>query len=132
MHLLHATRLLLPVLAFTAGCSPQESDARIGSPRPPRADACDLVVVNAMSPTTFNSYEQVGVVRLSNVPAGTDPMDPSVRAIVRPRACALGGEAISVMASGDAVSRNGLRTTAYAAYVVWAKKRALSKGPEKF
>jgi hypothetical protein len=55
-----------------------------------------------------------------------------VRLIVRPRACALGGEAISIMASGDAVSPTGLRTTAYVAYIVWAKRQSSVQAPQNF
>jgi hypothetical protein len=115
-----------------AGCSAEAADARIGTPRPPRDAACALEIVNATDPATFATYEQVGVVRVGNATAGTDPLDPSMRDLVRPRACALGGEAISVMASGDARARRSFRETAYAAYVVWAKKRAPGTPPQRF
>jgi hypothetical protein len=116
------TLSIVAAAALLAACGAQVSDARIGTPRPARDANCDLDVVSATDMATMAKYEQVGIVRLSNAEQGTDPLDPEVRALVRPRACALGGEAISVLASGDAVSRNGLRETAYAGYVVWAKK----------
>jgi hypothetical protein len=119
-------------LASVAGCSAEAADARIGTPRAPREATCNLVIVNAMDPATFAAYDQVGIVRVGNASAGTDPLDPSMRELVRPRACALGGEAISVMASGDARARTSFRETAYAAYVVWAKKRASGAASERF
>jgi hypothetical protein len=52
-----------------------------------------------------------------------------VRDVVRPRACALGGEAISVLGSGDMM--RGLNQQATASYIVWAKRGAGST-PLKF
>jgi hypothetical protein len=97
---------------------------RVGVPRPARAPDCSLDVVAAADLATLARYEQVGVVVLSNAEAGTDPLAPEVRAIVRPRACAMGGEAISIMGSGDVTGPRSFRTTAYASYLVWAKKAA--------
>ncbi len=114
------------------GCGAQASDARVGTPRPPREAQCDLTVIDAMDTANFAKYEQVGIVRVSNAEQGKGPLDPEMRALVRPRACALGGEAISVLASGDAASRNGLRTTAYGGYIVWARKSARPASPQKF
>jgi hypothetical protein len=62
----------LSLVALATACAPQTSDARIGAPRPPRNAACTLKVVPAMTPATLNASDQVSVVRLSNVPAGTD------------------------------------------------------------
>ena len=114
------------------GCAPQASDARMGTPRPPREAQCELTVIDAMDTANFTKYEQVGIVRVSNAERGKGPLDPEMRALVRPRACALGGDAISVLASGDATSRNGLRTTAFSGYVVWAMKSAKAAKPQKF
>jgi len=112
-------------------CGTQASDTRIGTPHDAREAHCDLTVINGTDTSNFAKYEQIGVVRISNAPAGTGPLDPQVRELVRPRACALGGEAISVMGSGD-VSPNGFTDSSYAAYVVWAKKGAKSATPQKF
>lgn len=122
--------LLALIILSSVACGAQTSDARIGTPRAPRAENCELTVINGSDTSNFGKWEQVGVVRLSNAPAGTSPLDPTVRAMVRPRACSLGGEAISVMGSGDAAA--GFSESAYAAYVVWAKKRDVSTAPEQF
>jgi len=121
----------LAAVASIAACAPQLVDVRMGVPRAARAPDCDLTVVSATDMATLAKYDQIGVVNLSNAEAGTDPLAPEVRAIVRPRACAMGGEAISVMASGDITARQSFRTTAYAAYLVWARKSAAG-APQKF
>lgn len=113
-------------------CAPQASDARMGTSRPAKDPSCDLTVIDAMDTANFAKYEQVGIVRVSNEEAGTDPMDPKIRAIVRPRACALGGDAISVLASGDARNARSFRTTAFGGYIVWAKKSDKPATPQKF
>ena len=124
--------LVGPATALLLACAPQLSDMRMGTPRPARVPDCELDIVAPTELATLNKYEQVGVVRLGNAVRGTDPLAPEVKAIVRPRACALGGEAISVMGSGDITSRNGLNTTAYAMYLVWAKKPVEPATPRKF
>ena len=130
-NLYFATAAALSLLAVV-GCTPQVSDARMGTSRPAKDPNCDLTVIDAMDTSNFAKYEQVGIVRVSNEEAGTDPMDPKVRAIVRPRACALGGDAISVLASGDARNARSFRTTAFGGYVVWAKKSDKPQAPQKF
>lgn len=112
-------------------CSTQATDTRIGTPHEAREAQCDLTVINGTDTANFAKYEQIGLVRISNAPAGSGPFDPQVRELVRPRACALGGEAISVMGSGD-VSTNGFTDTSYASYIVWAKKGVKSGAPQKF
>jgi hypothetical protein len=90
-------RPALPFLVLAAlgllACAPQLDDMRMGVARPPRAPDCSLDVVSPMEMATLQKYEQVGVIRLSNEEAGTDAMSPQARALVRPRACALGGDA---------------------------------------
>jgi hypothetical protein len=123
--------LAISFLLVLSACGPETSDTRIGTPRAPREAQCDLKVINGNDTSNFAKFEQVGVVQLANAPAGTAPFDPKVRDMVRPRACALGGEAISVLGSGD-VSANGFTDSAYATYIVWAKKHQVSSAPEKF
>jgi hypothetical protein len=128
---MHLRLCILLSVASAAACSAQATDSRFGAPRPAREPTCNLEIIDATASSTFAGYDQVGVVRIGNAPAGTDPLDPSLRDMVRPRACALGGEAISVLTSGDARVRSGFRDTAFAAYVVWAKKRAAAT-PQRF
>jgi hypothetical protein len=116
--------------AFLYACGAQVADIRMGAPRPAREPACSLDVVTATDMTTIAKYDQVGMVRLTNAEAGSSPMSPEAREIVRPRACAMGGDAISIVASGDIMSP-ALVTSSYAAYIVWAKK-APAAAPQKF
>jgi hypothetical protein len=123
--------LVVATLALAA-CAPTVADIRTGVPRPPRDPACSLDVLNPTDMATIMRYDQIGVVRLANEEAGTSPMSPEAREIVRPRACAMGGNAISVMASGDIMARTAPVTRAFAAYIVWAKKAPASAAPQKF
>jgi hypothetical protein len=120
------------VALAVSACAPQVDDMRMGVSRSPREPTCTLDVVNATDVGTITKYDQVGMVRLSREEAGTDPMAPAAREIVRPRACAMGGEAISIVMSGDVMNRTGIGSTAFAAYIVWAKKPAAGAAPQKF
>jgi hypothetical protein len=123
----------LVVFAGAFACAPTVQGMRMGATRPPRPPDCSLDIVSATDFATIQKYEQVGVVVLSNEEAGTDPMSPQARAIVRPRACALGGEAISLMGSGNVKNPTSpLPTTAFGSYVVWAKRAAPGSAPQKF
>ena len=131
------TKLLFASLAFCglstiAACSAQVSGARMGTPRPPRDANCDLTVINAQDTANFAKYEQIGILQVSNAEAGKSALDPEIRAKVRPKACALGGDAISVLASGDVQSEGSFRKTSFGGYVVWAKKSDHPAAPQKF
>jgi hypothetical protein len=120
---------VLALASLVAGCAPEVQDLRMGVARPGRPPTCDLDVVTADA-TMLSKYEQVGVIQLSNAP-GDDPLSAEARDQVRPRACALGGDAISVMASGNVGSRVGIHVGTFRSYVVWAKKSRASS-PQKF
>lgn len=127
--------IIVPVgLAISSllGCAPQASVVRMGAPRPERDEHCDLTVIDTMDMTKLADYEQVGVINVSNAEKGKSALDPDMRALVRPRACALGGDAISVLASGDVTNQSGLHTTAYGGYIVWAKKSTKPATPQQF
>jgi hypothetical protein len=124
-------RFLLGLCLGAAACAPVINDMRMGTPRAPREPTCSLDIVPPTDLATIQKYEQVGIVHLSHEEAGTDPMAPSARELVRPRACAMGGEAISIMASGNILSP-ALTTSAFGAYLVWAKKPSPSAAPQKF
>jgi hypothetical protein len=123
----------LATFAGAVACTPTVQGMRMGATRPRRAPDCSLDIVSPTDFATIQKYEQVGVVVLSNEEAGTDPMSPQARAIVRPRACALGGDAISLMGSGNVRNPTSpLPTTAFGSYVVWAKRAAPGAAPQKF
>lgn len=89
-------------LIAIAGCGPSVSEVRLGAASP-RAPGCDLdfiqFEIRELAPG--GTYEVLGHVTLSQ--GGVqDPLQPQYREIVRPRACAMGGEAVGVLASGAA------------------------------
>jgi hypothetical protein len=91
------------VLAAHTGCGPSVSEMRMIA-APPRAESCEL---SAVSPPMEElggpkaTWQVLGYVILSE--SGIqDPMQPEYRAIVGPRACAMGGEAIAITSATSA------------------------------
>ena len=75
---------------------------------PPRPADCALEIIavdaeDMMPGARFGAggqYQMIGVVSVG-LPRGTDVLAEEVRALVRPRACAMGGEVVSLLATGD-------------------------------
>src|SRR5215470_11870246 len=59
-------------------------------------------------------------------PVGMDPLDDSIRKRVAPKACALGGEAVSLSAAGGGLGPLAPQGIAFA---VWAKKKSGGDAP---
>jgi hypothetical protein len=124
-------RIAFACAVLLSSCVPQVTGMRMGVPRAAREPGCSLDVVAPTDMKTLMKYEQIGLLRVSNVEAGTDPMAPNLRDLIRPEACALGGEAISVMGSGNVITPVAT-TSAYASYIVWGRRMAASAAPQKF
>lgn len=62
---------------------------------------------------------------------GTDAMSEEIRQIVRPRACAMGGDVVSLMASGSGSNRRGYGQQNIA-FTVWGKASGGTSEPQKF
>jgi hypothetical protein len=75
-------------------------------------------------------YEKVGVVAIG-ADEGTDAMSEDIRKLVRPRACAMGGEVISLQGSGSGANHWG-RAQQNIFFGVWAKQNQASASPQKF
>jgi hypothetical protein len=73
-------------------------------------------------------YQMIGVVALG-LDSGTNPMSPEVRKLVRPRACAYGGEVVSLLASGDSSNGHGVPQTDVV-FTVWGPRT--TSGPQPF
>jgi hypothetical protein len=73
-------------------------------------------------------YQMIGVVALG-LDQGTNPMSPEVRKLVRPRACAYGGEVVSLLVGGDSSNGYG-RPQTDVVYTVWGPRAA--SGPQPF
>jgi hypothetical protein len=115
MHLPSCIPLLFVFLSLI-GCA-QTASATFGTPRSPRPETCTLQIISPESATKSN-YELVGVVTLT-APAGTNALDDSIRQRVQPRACALGGDAVSVGASANTA---GLGASQSITFDVWARQ----------
>jgi hypothetical protein len=100
----------------------QVSTTRMGIPEPAEPEGCPLEILDA-SGLALLRYTQVGLVQVLQEPYLTDPLDPAVRDLVRPRACALGGAFVSIMSSGDVAPPNlPSYASSYAVYGVWREK----------
>ena len=75
---------------------------RTGLPRPALPVECALELIDAsQDPTgTATGNELIGSVTV-NVSEGIGPLDPQVKALVRPEACKLGGTALSSLSSRE-------------------------------
>jgi hypothetical protein len=96
---------LVSVVCLAAGgvgCGPSVGEARLVS-APARAASCELeflqLEIQDMAPG--GKYEILGHVVLSEEGI-RDPLAPAYRDKVRPRACAMGGEAVAILMTGTA------------------------------
>lgn len=130
-------------LAACGSPKPAVSEVRmVMLPARPADCSLELVSVQAedMAPSgrfgAGGEYQMIGAVTLG-LAQGTEVMSEPVRALVRPRACAMGGEVVSLLATGDsghyAISGSSIRTVLQtdAVFTVWGP-RAAKTGPEKF
>ncbi len=93
------TSLLCCLALLLAACGASVSEMRMAH-HPPREPGCvlDFVEVDATQ-TSFNeTWEIAGHITISETGIA-DPFSERYREIVRPRACAMGGEAVAIMLS---------------------------------
>ena len=119
---------LLAFASLATACT-DVGTVRIGPVAPPRPLDCSLELIdappaNGMPP----GLELLGYVRVIHE-EGRSPNDPAVLKLVKPEACKLGGEEVSVGSSMN--FSNGLRSGSSMAYAVWRHKVAAGK-PIKF
>ncbi len=135
--------LLLLLLAACGGGPPAVGSTRmVMLPAKPANCPLELVAVQAgdMAPgARFGAggqYQMIGAVSLG-LAQGTDIMSESVRGLVRPRACAMGGEVVSLLATGDSghynITSTSITTTVQtdAVFTVWGP-RTDNAPPQKF
>jgi hypothetical protein len=76
-------------------------------------------------------YQMIGAVMIG-ADSGTDPTSEAIRALVRPRTCAMGGEIISLMASGSGANGYG-RAQSNIVFNVWGPRAAVANvAPQAF
>jgi hypothetical protein len=132
-----ALGVMLSVSACGSLGGPAVGDVRVGAPHASRPPDCALEFVS-VSPSDMapgakfgggGKYEMVGAVNIG-ADEGTDPMSEPMRALVRPRACAMGGEVISLLASGAAQYRGQFHAQQNISFTVWGA--ASSHTPQRF
>ena len=118
---------VLSLLALGTGCGPAISEMRLIA-APAREPACSLeflsLTMEQVSPG--GTHEIVGHVVLSETGV-QDPFQPKYRDIVRPRACAMGGEAVTVLNS--VTSSSGMGSGSTTDYAIVRKRGAPSAAP---
>jgi len=122
------------VVTYLPGCAMTSSEMRVGV-RPAKAENCELQLVEATMGErgpggTFGpggTYEMIGTVSIE-ASSGSDPLSEEIRSLVRPRACAMGGDVISLEMSGQYTGsiRKGLMS------MVWAKRNSAASAPKPF
>ena len=140
------TKTHFVVATLTAACGGPSKPA-VGEARmvmvPARPADCALQMVPVrpedMAPGgqfgAGGQYQMIGAVTLG-LAQGTDVMSEEVRKLVRPRACGMGGEVVSLLATGDSghyeISGHNIRTVAQTdvVFTVWGPRTAPT--PQQF
>lgn len=125
---------LFAMFAVLAGCGPNISEMRMAS-APPRPDNCELqflqLKIEDLAPMV-GTYEQLGSVMLFETGV-QDPFQQKYRDIVRPRACAMGGEGVTILNQATSQGAMGMSGSAVN-YAVVRKRQApgAPAQPQKF
>ena len=99
--------------ALAIGCAtrfPETKVTTMGTPRPPHPDGCDLTLItqsDSWPGGKYDSYESVAIVSVYSPSSNAQPGDEDVKAKVKPRACAVGGELIALISSTGLHNRYG-------------------------
>jgi hypothetical protein len=119
----------LCAVTLLAGCGPRASEARLAF-YPPREQGCSLEMVKVTLAETMEGgpWELIGHVYVS-AQAKAEPFAAEYLALVRPRACAMGGEAFGILmaATNDAVIVAGSTTD----YIVVRKRPSREAQPQQ-
>lgn len=129
--------VLLLALLTLAACGPAVGEVR-SLARPPKPEGCPLELVEVgpadMQPgAAFGAdgqFEQIGIVSIG-ASVDTDAMSDEIRNIVKPRACAMGGDAVSLLASGTGANRRGYAQQNIA-FIVWGRRMEKAAPPRDF
>ena len=106
--------------------------------RPAKSENCKLDLVSVTSTemqpgAAFGpngTYEMIGVISIG-AKEGTDPMSEEIRSLVRPRACSIGGDVVTLLASGTGGNRRGFAQQNIV-YTVWATRSEEGAAPTPF
>jgi len=116
---------------LASGCGPTINETRMQA-YPSRGKTCELEFVkldmNALS-SPQGTWQVIGYVSIGD--GGTqDPFSEDLRAIVRPRACSMGGEGVTVMM--NSVNQVTLVTASAVTYGVLRHRTVEDNTPKKF
>ena len=127
------TRASVPLLAvgLATGCGPGISESRMVQ-APARESNCalELVTVDITSMAFNQTWETLGFVTLSDTGV-LDPTAEKNRALVRPRACAMGGTSITVAINATNTNQMGQQGSSLM-YMVLRPKSATPPPPAAF
>lgn len=106
--------------------------------RPSKPENCKLELMQLSSTEmqagaafgANGTYEMIGVIAIG-AKEGTDAMSEEIRQIVRPRACAMGGDVVTLLASGTG-GRGGGIVQQNITYTVWATRDENASAPKPF
>ncbi len=106
--------------------------------RPAKSENCKLELVSVTSTemqpgAAFGSngtYEMIGAISIG-AKEGTDPMSEEIRQLVRPRACSMGGDVVTLLASGTGGNRRGFAQQNIV-FTVWATRDENASAPKPF
>ncbi|MFT3774870.1 MAG: hypothetical protein QM820_56705 [Minicystis sp.] len=125
--------LLFALFALVAGCGPNVMEMRMAA-APPRPDNCELqflqLKVEDLAPMV-GTYEQLGSVVLMERGV-QDPFQDKYKAIVRPRACAMGGEGVTILQQATTQSMMGGGSAVNYAVVRKRQAPGTPSAPTKF
>jgi hypothetical protein len=119
------------MVGMSLGCGPKVSEVRTAS-YPPREENCALEFVKvdmADVSSQGGTWEMIGQIVLQGL-GEQDPFAEEARAIVRPRACAMGGEAVGIVL--HATSHGVLSAGTAINYGVLRKRGGPPPEPQRF
>ena len=118
-------RIIAGLCMLSLGCGTSSVSSVVGTPRAPRAENGDLLLVSLGDVSAGGRYvddhEVVGSIVVMASPGAT-PTDPDVRKDARARACALGGELIVPTESHAQQTRAGSAASQWLSFGVWGRK----------
>ena len=133
---LRVSVLVPAAIVFVVGCAtaPKTTVQRMGMPRPARPDDCELTLVSPSDTWPggqyYPAYETIGFVNVNAERDDAQPSDPDVKYELRPKACSLGGELITLVASNEKHNRYGGKLSGrFLSFQVLARK---ASGPQKY
>jgi hypothetical protein len=129
--------VLVFMVSSVLGCGPAVGETRTVI-RPAKSEDCKLELVSVTSAQmqsgagfgSGGTYEMIGVISIG-AEEGTDPMSEEIRRLVRPRACSMGGDVVTLLASGTGANRRGFAQQNIV-YTVWATRPEDAATPKPF